>query len=327
MKKDMKRLFSLMAALCIATGAAIAQNALVVEDFTVPQSGGEMNITLTLSEEGVYSAYQFKIDTPDGIAYAVDEENDVECVLGTGHHSSHQATAHWNPSAKELGVGVASMKSSLLEGTTVQLTIPLGATTAAVGSVWRLKLNDITFIRQAGEPDVLDDVFVNITIGEPDDGRLKFYETATALPSYTAGEKANVTMYRTIKAGQWNTIVLPFTLTKAKAEAAFGSDVELAEFAGFEAVYSDEDDVTPDAIRIDLSTYTMTAKKGMTGGKPFFIKTSRDIESFEADDCTLAAAVTDVTKADEYKTSGKFTGSLVKTTIPEDGLFLNSNKF
>jgi len=71
----------------------------------------------------------------------------------------------------------------------------------------------------------------------------------------------------------------------------------------------------------------MTARKGMTGGKPFLIRTSKDITSFEADDVTLAGEVTDVNVADEYGTAGKFTGSLVKATVPEDGLFLNANKF
>ena len=71
----------------------------------------------------------------------------------------------------------------------------------------------------------------------------------------------------------------------------------------------------------------MTSKKGMTGGKPFLIKTGKDIDSFEADDVTLFDAVTDVAKADDYDTPGKLTGTLVKTTIPTDGLFLNGNQF
>ena len=37
-----------------------------------------------------------------------------------------------------------------------------------------------------------------ITISEPADGRLHFDETSTVLPDYTAGEKADVTMKRTI---------------------------------------------------------------------------------------------------------------------------------
>ena len=158
--------------------------------------------------------------------------------------------------------------------------------------------------------------------------RISFDETAEELLSFTAGTKANVRMTRTIKANQWSTIVLPFTLTKAKAEAAFGSDVQLAEFSGFTVDYGeDEENVTPLNIVVNFSTYTMTAKKSMTGGKPFLIKTSSEITSFEADDVTMAGSVTDVQKTDEYDTAGKFTGSFVKTKVPADGLFISDNKF
>lgn len=318
----MKRLSLLMAALCIAMGTAIAQNALVVEDFTVPQSGGEMNITLTLSEAGTYSAYQFKIDTPDGIAYAVDEENDVECVLGTGHHSSHQATAHWNPSTKVLGVGVTSLKNSLLEGTTVQLTIPLGATTAEVGSVYRLKLNDITFIRQVGEPDVLDDVFVNVTIGEPDDGRLKFYETATTLPNYTPGEKANVVMYRTIKAGQWSTICLPFAMTEAQVKAAFGDDVQLADFKGYETMEDDNENIV--GIKVKFLNAT-----DIEANHPYLIKVTKAVSEFTVDgvDIDPEENPTVATVKRTKKQWSEMIGTYVSTTIENLMLFLSDNQF
>ena len=158
--------------------------------------------------------------------------------------------------------------------------------------------------------------------------RISFDETAEELPSFTAGTKANVRMARTIKANQWSTIVLPFTLTKAKAEAAFGSDVQLAEFSGFTVDYGDdEENVTPLSIVVNFSTYTMTARKSMTGGKPFLIKTSQNVESFEADDVTLVGEVSDVERSDENDTAGKFTGSLTKTMVPADGLFIAGNKF
>ena len=180
----------------------------------------------------------------------------------------------------------------------------------------------------------LDDASFVITIGEPDDGRLHFDETSTKLPTYTAGDKGDVTLKRTIKADTWSTIVLPFTLTKAKAEKVFGNDVHLAEFSGFEVDYGDdEENVTPLGITINFATYTMSARKGMTGGKPFLIKTSKDISVIEADSCSLVNAVSDVSKTDktdetdEFKISGKFTGTFTKTTVPADGLFLNSNKF
>ena len=157
--------------------------------------------------------------------------------------------------------------------------------------------------------------------------RVIFNETDTELPLYTAGQKKNVRMNRIVKANSWSTIVLPFTLTQAKAKAAFGEDVQLAEFAGFDTAYADEDDLTPDGITLRFTTYTMSSKKGMTGGKLFLIKTSSEVKTFDSDEATLVDAVTDVTAADEYETSGKFTGSFVKTIVPEDGLFISGEKF
>ena len=323
----MKKLFSFVAML-LAAAATYGQNALTAASTEIPQSGGDLQLVLTLAEENVYSSYQWKIETPDGLAYVTDEDDDVECTLGTGHDNSHGATAHWNASTRTLGFGVVSTKTALLSGTTVELSIPMAATTAEVGSELQLKFTGVTFIRATGVKDVLDDVTITVTIGEPDDGRIKFDENATKLPTYTAGDKADVTVKRTIKAGEWSTIVLPFTLTMAKAKAAFGDDVELAEFSGFEVDYGDdEDNVVPLGITMNFATYTMSAKKSMTGGKPFLIRTSKDIESFEADDVTLFGNVTDVSKSDEYDTSGKMTGTLVKSTIPADGLFISGNKF
>ena len=42
---------------------------------------------------------------------------------------------------------------------------------------------------------------------------------------------------------------------------------------------------------------------------------------------TMVGTVTDVQKTDEFDTSGKFTGSLVKTVVPADGVFIADNKF
>ena len=218
----------------------------------------------------------------------------------------------------------------IIEGTTgaiVFLTLT-ASDELTIGNVFDVPVQDIVLTTVNEEQIDADASSFSITIDEPDDGFIKFYETSTKLPTYTAGEKGNVRMTRTIKADTWSTIVLPFTLTKAKAEAAFGSDVQLAEFSGFEVDYGDdEENVVPLGITINFSSYTMTAKKGMTGGKPFLIKTSKDITGFEAEECSLVSAVTDVTKTDEFDTEGKFTGTLVKSVVPADGLFINNEKF
>jgi hypothetical protein len=211
-------------------------------------------------------------------------------------------------------------------GTVATITLAADETTE-VGSILTANIDEVVLSTVDLDQIDAESSSFKITIGEPDDGRIHFDENSTTLPSYTAGEKGNVTMKRTIKAGIWNTIVLPFTLTKTKAEAAFGSDVQLAEFSGFSTEYTDEDDVTPDAIVMKFSTYTMTARKGMTGGNLYLIKTSNEVETIEADDATLTTDVNNVETSDEWETKGWFKGSFVKTVVPEDGLFINDNKF
>ena len=104
--------------------------------------------------------------------------------------------------------------------------------------------------------------------------------------------------------------------------------VQLAEFTGFEVDYGDDDEnVIPLGITMNFAEVTMTSKKGMAGGKPFLIKTTKKIEQFDADDVTLFDAVSEVSKTDEFDTAGKMTGTFVKSVIPADGLFLSENKF
>ena len=322
-------MITLMALLTLLVGTAHAQNTLSVEGITVPQGGqAKMTIKFQFEQQDQYSGFQFDLALPSGLSL-LKNNSKIVYEKGDCYEDTHQITANYVEAEDVYAFGCLSLESDPLigtEGTLLTLTIEASAS-MEVGTILKGAIRKVALGTVLAQSVPLEDVEFSVTIGEPDDGRLKFYETSATLPSYIAGEKADVTMHRTIKANQWSTIVLPFTLTKAKAEAAFGSDVQLAEFNGFEVEYENEDDITPDAITINLSQYTMSAKKGMTGGKPLFIKTSKNIETIEADDVTLANTVTDVQKTAEYDTTGKLTGTLIKTTIPEDGLFISSNKF
>jgi len=326
----MKKKFLLLLTALASTLLAQADN-VVVKDVTIPQ-GGTATVEVELNNpDHEFTAFQMSLQVPEGITAVTTVKNDKEVVVTTKgtRFDDHQLST----SAYTGGYGFAALSASsyaIKDQSGVLFSFDLQADAALeVGSTLQAKFTGIAFSTTgaAATEVAMDDVTFTITTDEPDDGYIKFNETSTALPKYTAGEKGNVRMTRSIKAGEWSTIVLPFTLTKAKAEAAFGSDVQLAEFAGFEVEYADEEDVTPDAITINFTDYTMTPKKGMTGGKPFLIKTSQDITTFEAEDVTLADAVTAVSKSDEYDTAGKFTGTLIKSTVPADGLFIAGNKF
>ena len=320
-----------MAAWAVCVCAALADN-FVISDLTITQ-GGEVEVPIGyLFDSGkTFVGFQLRLDLPEGISSVKDGDNlpvyEIDAAsLGTSFNMTATADNGFAALPKSTSASIKGTGGTLITVTlTADASLEVGSTLTA--TVTRAMFTSKDSESNLATVDIPDFTF-NITIGEPDDGRIKFDETATKLPTYTAGEKGDVTLKRTIKANTWSTIVLPFTLTKAKAEAAFGSDVLLAEFSGFEVDYGDDDEnVIPLGITINFATYTMTAKKGMTGGKPFLIKTSKDISVIEADECSLVNVVSDVTKTDEFDTSGKFTGTFTKTTVPADGLFLNSNKF
>ena len=52
--KKMKTMKLLTAVLLLVAGTAMAQNALQVENFTLPQNGGDIAMTLTLDEADKY---------------------------------------------------------------------------------------------------------------------------------------------------------------------------------------------------------------------------------------------------------------------------------
>ncbi len=301
---------------------AQAQNALTVANTSMPQNGGELMFNYTFDEEGVYSAYQFKIETPEGITYVTDEVGDVECSLGECHTSSHTAVVHWNSTDKILGVGVTSMKSTLLMGISGKLiSILLAATEAPVGTEFTFTVKDLTYIRQDGTKDKLDDVTFTITIGEPTEIRTILDETSTEMPEAASG--VDVRVRRTLAADVWNTIVLPFAMTSQQVVEAFGDGVQLADFTGYEASCDDDDNVT--AIKVSFSNVS-----AMEANHPYIIKVKEPISEFTVDGVDIDPAedpVNAVIKRTRKQWSEMIGTYVANTVIPEQMLFLNGNQF
>ena len=317
MKKKLLMLLTVLAGFV----SAYADNGISVSAVSIPQGRtGTIDIELK-NDDYEFTAFTFKLTLPEGLSFVLNDNGKPTFEKSDRFDESHSVTSAVSGQVGSFGC-LSGDKAAIKGKKGVLLKVYVTASgDLDVGTNLTATLSELTFTT----PEVIfDDVDFNVTISE---NRITFDETSTTLPVYTAGEKANVRMKRTIKANEWSTIVLPFTLTKKKAEAAFGSDVQLAEFAGFETEYADDDDITPDAITLNFTSYTMTAQKGMTGGKLFLIKTTKDITEFEADNATLFSEIADVEKEDEYETSGKMTGTFVKTKVPADGLFLSSNKF
>ena len=143
-----------------------ARNALLAPDFQLSPEGGNIILNLALDAANVYAGYQFKVETPDGLSYVVDSENDVELGLGEGH-TDHEAIAHWNADESVLAVNVASLGLTPFNGTSLSLQIPLAATSMETGSTADFKITGISLVKHTGEKVKLGDVSFKVTIGEP----------------------------------------------------------------------------------------------------------------------------------------------------------------
>ena len=324
-------------------------NAIYIDPVTA-EPGTQQVLSVKMKNVDEVAGFEFSLKLPEGITVATDEDGLLMAELST-ERTTNRKTDYFNSDIQADGTLKVLCGSSTMnpqtgkvytfsgnDGEVARITIDIPSDYEA-GEYAVHVLNGILADADSHKTELETDITSLLTI-EANDGRIHFSETDTSLPSYNAGDKADVAMVRTINADEWSTIVLPFTLTKAKAEAIFGSNMQLAEFDGFETEYdeNDEDDVTPDAITLKFTTYTMNARtKPMVGGNLYLIKLNSEdimtlyrddhIQSFTADDVTLTKTVNEVETYDQWGTYGKFTGTFVKTKVPADGLFLSGNKF
>ena len=330
----MKRLFFITAMFLASVGAMKADE-IVVPNIVIPKGGTAILDIQLNNEQELNRTFGFFINLPEGVTVVDKSEKLGQRFNGT--NVSVRGALESDGRYKIMVINGFNVEDDypIPDNSGTIVTVELSADesidegTVLDASIENIELNLFSKETEGTPADVPATVDFQIVIGQPDDGRLKFYETSTTLPEYMPGEKANVTMYRTIKANQWSTICLPFTLKKTDVHRIFGSDVLIYKFKDYEVTYSDDDDVTPDAIKINFYNFSdsLSAKKHFVGGQPYLIKTTRDIESFEADEVVLYNTVTPIKKDDEFGTTGWFRGTLVKTVIPEDGLFINNNVF
>ena len=143
--------------------------------------------------------------------------------------------------------------------------------------------------------------------------RVNLYETATSAPKRQNG--VNVLVNRTIKAGEWSTICLPFAMTGGQVTLAFGADVEFADYVDYEI--TENGDII-EQIDVQFESFDAT-EDGLAQHHPYLIKVSKDIKQFTADGVNIG------TKA--APTNGEFYGTYVTKDLDETSVFLSGNKF
>lgn len=240
----MKKILMLLTALAAWCGSAKADG-LVVQDISVPQ-GGMAILEIALENPTTpFAAFQFNIQLAEGITVSTNDKGKFVFERGDRLDEDFSLSmSQPDPNSntyRVLGYYTETQPIAGTTGTIIRVTIQADAS-LAVNSSHTCQLTAINLTEPDETKHTPDPISFEVTIDEPDDGRIKFDETSTSLPIFTPGEKGDVRMKRTINAGEWSTIVLPFTLTKDKALAVFGADMELAEFSGFVVDYGDDEE-------------------------------------------------------------------------------------
>lgn len=265
----MKKIMIMLAACLLYAGQAVADNVLTVGDVNVPQ-GGQATLEIGCAFDTEYTAFELQIDLPDGVSLLTD--GDGYPVLEKAFATNHVLTGNLLPSNGNYKITCRSMDNISMptSGPLLRVTV-LADAGLTVGASLAATVTACEFTRTAdSQGETLADVGFTLNISEY---RTLLDETATVAPVAEAG--ANVRVNRTIKAGQWNTICLPFAMTAEQVKAAFGDDVLLGDFTSWS---SEEDGSVVVGIKVGFTEVT-----AMEANHPYIIKVGSNVSTFTVD--------------------------------------------
>lgn len=324
----MKKIVCLIWAMLTICGHICAQP-FTANDVVLPK-GGKVVMRIALQNSDFhYMGFQFVVSVPKGITI---EENSLKKI------GDFVSTTH------SLGISLKSTNEELTEYQIISLDIEHGAAvplgeiisltlvsdeTGSVGETYDIVFKDIELTTLNAEPKVFDNQSFSIIIGEPADPWVTLDENSTSVPEAT-DDVVDIKVKRTINANEWSTLVLPFDMTEAQVKAAFGDDVQLADFVSYDAEYDNDDNVTA----IDVSFSDVDVSDGIEANYPYLIKTSNDISEFFVTAQVTPIEDDAIVEYDNGLTGkrrhvyGTFYGTYhAGTVVPNGCLFISGNKF
>jgi hypothetical protein len=180
-----------------------------------------------------------------------------------------------------------------------------------IGS-YDLSLQNIVFEYGVDDHDNLGDVSFKINVVEAH--TIMLDENSTTAPTAQSG--VNVNVKRTINAGEWSTICLPFAMTADQCKAAFGSDVELGDFNGYETSEDGKGDITGITVKFNAAT-------AIEANHPYIIKVSAPVSEF-----TVEGVDVDPQEAKiEFRQSRKLKGAFVGTYTADFDFYTEETSF
>ena len=300
--------------LCI--GHAFADE-LVINNVSIPQGGSAaltVGFRLTGSTDKV--GFTFSLGLPEGIELLKDEDGEPVYEKDASINKLNIVCAGEGNFAGQPANESATIKGA--EGTLLTLTLKADAA-LTVGSTHTVNVTKATFQERVDGKvsDInLDDFSFTVTIAEPADTRTILDETSTTIPVASDGA-VDVRVKRTIKAGEWSTICLPFAMTTEQVKAAFGTEVKLGDFQGY--------DVKDEGESIAVKFTDATA---IAANHPYIIQVQTPVTEFTVDGVVVSPEEEPMINFGTKRKPKAFVGTYVAGTVIENGcLFLSDNLF
>ena len=342
----MKRiLFSLLAMFAVGslwaqsevTETNLSEYADVVyaKSITVMQGTEEVILPIWSKTHAGFVGVSFYVEVPEGatIKYTGSLSDD------SYDHTQTINLASWTGNQKDDGYMVIGALASTEHGTDNQLgfysgdhelgTIVIDVSALEVGT-HPIKIKNIEmskFLDGAANVSITEDEIVStLTIID----RITLKETSDVAPEPMTG--VDVRVERTINANEWSTICLPFAMDNTQVKAAFGNDVQMAEFTGCEV----NDDITN--IVVNFASIETPA---IEANHPYLIKVTDAVSQFEVDDVNIEPeeeptvvcneTVVTIPGIGKVTLSNKFIGTYVANTTLGSAdvpvLYLTGNNF
>ncbi len=323
----MKKKFILMLTLLAGVLSANADNVVSIGNADIPQNGiGFISINLDNTDD--VASFQFDVTLPTGVSFVTKQEA-VMIQDPEDPKKKIQATDEGgNPIWRDVPVGETTIRTSTqtvessMEGQKGSFLIYSGqGVTGNSGSIIRVKVSTDGSLTSGEYEATLGHIVLALDGAIKDDSNadknfdlalfdgVVLDEESTEDPAKVS--EVNVKVLRTIKAGEWSTICLPFDMDEDQVKAAFGDDVELKEFDSAEA--------SEEAISIKFTDADEIEKE-----TPYLIKVGSDISSFIAENVNINGKSTKVkTEGD----GGTFRGTFKVKKLDEETVFISNNKF
>ena len=281
---------------------------------TVPK-GGLATVDISFSFDIAYQGFQLSLDLTgtDGKVSTVLAEGKPQSTLGftgTDHTISSSLTGSTS------NFICVSMSNAYIPVSGNLISIPVvAASDAEIGTEYTVTLKDLEFGIKGGTPYKPSAINFKIKVGA-----YVMDETSTTAPVPASG--VNVTVKRTINANEWSTICLPFAMSAEQVKTAFGDDVELKDFIGYETTKEGGEIVS---IKVNFSAAT-----AIEANHPYIIKVRSAISEFSVNGVDIAPEE-EPTKAAVTRTKKQWSEMIgtyqANTTVPDACLFLSGNEF